>query len=78
MRLKVVRFAYSQGMVRSRAIERVCQAHVTLMALCGMSAPHCTTIAHCVSTLRDDIAPVCAAVLAVCDGLGLIGRDVGD
>ena len=78
MLLKVVLFAYSQGIVRSRAIERVCQEHVTFMALCGMSAPHCATIAHVVSTLRDDIAPVCAAVLAVCDGLGLIGRDVGD
>jgi len=40
MLLKVVLFAYSQGIVRSRAIERVCQEHVTCMALCGMSAPH--------------------------------------
>ena len=39
MLLKVVRFAYSQGIVRSRAIERVCQEHVTFIALCGMSAP---------------------------------------
>ena len=68
MLLKVVLFAYSQGIVRSRAIERVCQEHVTFMALCGMTAPHFTTIAHFVSTLRDDIAQVFAAVLAVCDG----------
>ena len=46
------------------------------MALCGMSAPHFTTIAHFVSTLRDDIAQVFAAVLAVCDGQGLIGREM--
>ena len=32
MLLKVVLFAYSQGIVRSRAIERVCQEHVTCMA----------------------------------------------
>ena len=76
MLLKVVLFAYSQGIVRSRAIERVCQEHVTLMALCGMTAPHFTTIAHVVSTLRDDIAQVFAAVLAVCDGQGLIGREM--
>ena len=76
MLLKVVLFAYSQGIVRSRAIERVCQEHVTFMALCGMSAPHFTTIAHFVSTLRDDIAQVFAAVLAVCDGQGLIGREM--
>ena len=39
------------------------QAHVTLMALCGMTAPHVTTIAHVVSTLRDNIAQAFAAVL---------------
>ena len=76
MLLKVVLFAYSQGIVRSRAIERVCQEHVTFMALCGMTAPHFTTIAHFISTLRDDIAKVFAAVLAVCDGQGLIGREM--
>ncbi len=58
MLLKVVRFAYSQSIVRQRAIERVCQEHVTFMALCGMTAPHFTTIAHFASTLRDDIANV--------------------
>ena len=46
------------------------------MAVCGLAAPHCTTIAHLVRTLRDDLAPVCAAVLAVCDGQGLIGREM--
>ena len=44
------------------------------MARCGMTAPHFTTIAHFVCTLRDDIAKVFAAVLTVCDGQGLIGR----
>ncbi len=46
------------------------------MARCGMTAPHFTTIAHFVSTLRDDIAQGFAAVLAVCDGRGLIGREM--
>ena len=46
------------------------------MALCGMTAPHSTTTAHFVSTLRDDIAQVFAAVLAVCDAQGLIGREM--
>ncbi len=46
------------------------------MALCGMTAPHVTTIAHVVSTLRDDIAQLFAAVLAVCDGQGLTGREM--
>ena len=46
------------------------------MALCGMTAPHLTTIAHFVSTLRDDSAQVFAALLAVCDGQGSIGREM--
>ena len=76
MLLKVVLFAYSQGIVSSRGIERVCQEHVTFIALCGDSAPHFTTIAQFVSTLGEDIAHVFAAVLAVCDHEGLIGRDM--
>ena len=51
--LKVVLFAYSQGIVSSRAIERACREHVTFIALCGDTAPHFTTIAHFVSTLGD-------------------------
>ena len=46
MLLKVVLFAYSQGIVRSRAIERVCQEHVTFVALRGLMASHFTTISH--------------------------------
>jgi transposase len=72
--LKVVLFAYSQGMVSSRQIARACETHITFIALCGDQAPHFTTIAHFVSTLGEDIARVFAAVLAVCDRQGLIGR----
>ena len=74
--LKVVLFAYSQGMVSSRQIERACQEHVTCIALCGDRAPHFTTIAKFVSTLGTDIARVFAAVLAACDAQGLIGREM--
>jgi transposase len=76
MLLKVVLFAYSQGIVSSRAIERACQEHVTFIALCGDTAPHFTTIAHFVSTLGEDIARVFAAVVAICDAQGLIGREM--
>jgi transposase len=74
--LKVVLFAYSQGIVSSRAIERACQDHVTFIALCGDRAPHFTTIAHFVSSLGEDIARVFAAVVAICDAEGLIGREM--
>ena len=76
MLLQVVLFAYAQGIVSSRGIERACREHVTFIALCGDTAPHFTTIAHFVSTLGDDIAHVFAAVLAVCDAQGLIGREM--
>ncbi len=72
--LKVVLFAYAQGMVSSRQIARACQTHVTFIALCGDQAPHFTTVAKFVSTLGADITRVFAAVLAVCDQQGLIGR----
>lgn len=74
--LKVVLAAYAHGIVSSRGIERACQEHVTFIALCGDTAPHFTTIAHFVSSLGDDIARVFAAVVAICDAEGLIGREM--
>jgi transposase len=76
MLLKVVLFAYAQGIVGSRGIEQACREHVTFIALCGDTAPHFTTIAHFVSTLEADIARVFAAVVAICDAQGLIGREM--
>ncbi len=68
--------AYAQGIISSRKIARVCQEHVTFIALCGDQPPHFTTIAKFISTLGEDIARVFAAVLAVCDRQGLIGREM--
>lgn len=76
MLLRIVRFAYARGIVSSRAIARACEDHITFIALSGESRPHFTTIAHFVSSLGDQIAPIFAAVLAVCDRQGLIGRDM--
>jgi transposase len=76
MLLCVVLFAYSRGIVSSRAIARACDEHVTFIALSGDSRPHFTTIAQFVRTLGDQIAPIFAAVLAVCDRQGLIGREM--
>ena len=74
MLLQVVLCAYAHGIVSSRAIARACEEQVTFIALCGDRAPHFTTIAHFISTLGEPIATVFAAVLAVCDRQGLIGR----
>ncbi|MBK8246594.1 MAG: transposase [Gemmatimonadetes bacterium] len=37
--LQVIHCAYAQGIVSSRAIERLCQDHVTFIALCGDQGP---------------------------------------
>jgi transposase len=76
MLLKVVLFAYAQGIVSSRGIARACEEHVTFIALSGDTRPHFTTIADFASTLGADIARVFAAVLAICDREGLIGREM--
>ncbi len=76
MLLKVVLFAYSQGIISSRNIEAVCRDHVTFIALSGDTQPHFTTIAAFVSGLTDDIARVFTQILYLCDRQGLIGREM--
>ena len=76
MLLKVVLFAYSQGIVSSRGIEAVCRDHVTFIALSGDTQPHFTTLAAFVASLADDIARVFTQVLYLCDRQGLIGREM--
>ena len=74
--LKLILFAYSRGIVSSRAIERACREHVTFIALSGDSAPHFTTIAGFIRALGDEIAHLFAEVLFICDAQGLIGREM--
>lgn len=76
MLLKVVLFAYSRGIVSSRAIERACREHVLLVALSGDSVPHFTTIARFVSGLGDEITQVFTEVLLICEREGLIGHEM--
>jgi transposase len=76
MLLKVVLFAYSLGIVSSRTIERACRDHVTFMALSGDNAPHFTTLAAFVSERGEDMQKVFAAVIAICQSQGLIGREM--
>ena len=76
MLLKVVLFAYSLGLVRSRDIERACREHVTFIALSGDSAPHFTTFAAFVSILGAEIGPLFKEILLICDLMGLIGREM--
>ena len=74
--LKVILFAYSRGMIRSREIAQACQENVTFMALSGDSLPHFTTVAAFVRELKDEIANLFTQVLFLCDAQGLIGREM--
>jgi hypothetical protein len=76
MLLKVILFAYSQGIISSRHIERACREHVTFIALCGDSQPHFTTIAAFVSAMTDGISQLFTQILYICDRQGLIGREM--
>lgn len=74
--LKVILLGYARGMVSSRALARACETNVVFMALCGDHAPHFTTIAGFIRHLGDEIAPLFAQVLWLCDRQGLIGREL--
>jgi transposase len=74
--LKVVLLGYARGMVSSRAIAQACERHVTFVALCGLDAPHFTTIARFIARSAEPIAEVFQRVLLVCDTQGLIGREM--
>ncbi|MFH1581727.1 MAG: transposase [Pseudomonadota bacterium] len=71
--LKVVLLAYSRGIIGSRRIEKACRKNITFMALsCGMAPDH-STIAHFLSSMKDEIIGIFLDVLLYCDELQLLG-----
>ena len=71
--LKVVLLAFSRSMIGSRKIERACQENITFMALsCGMAPDH-STIAHFISSMRDEIIQLYSDILLYCEELNLLG-----
>ncbi len=71
--LKIILFAYSRCMVGSRPIERACRENIIFMALsCGFQPDH-STIAHFVSSMKDEIESIFCNVLLVCEELNLLG-----
>ncbi len=74
--LKIILYAYSRGIVSSRAIERACRENVVFMALSCDTQPHFTTIAGFVSSCGEEIVSLFRDVVWVCDELGLIGREM--
>jgi transposase len=74
--LKIILYAYSKGMHRSREIERACRENIIFMALAAMTQPHFTTIAHFISSMKDEIVPLFRDVLTLCYSQGLIEKEM--
>ena len=57
--LKIVLYAYARGITSSRDIEQCCRENILFMALSADSQPHFTTIAHFISSMREDSHHFC-------------------
>ena len=74
--LKIILYAYSQGIVTSRKIAHQCDVNVMFMALSGNIRPHYTTIADFISTMDVKATKIFRDVVLMCDRLGLIGKSM--
>jgi transposase len=74
--LKIILYAYSKGITRSRRIAQCCKENVIFMALSADTQPHFTTIADFISTAREEVIRLFLEVLMVCDEMGLIGKEM--
>ena len=71
--LKIVLLGYSRGLFFSRRIERACCENVTFMAISCNQRPDHSTIASFVSSMKDEILPLFADILLVCEQEKLLG-----
>jgi transposase len=74
--LKIILFAYSRGIISSRAIARCCEENVLFMALSANTRPHFTTIADFISHMDKEVVNLFLQVLLVCDQQNLIGKEM--
>ena len=74
--LKIILYAYSRGITRSRDIARCCEENIIFIALSADTHPHFTTIASFISTMREQITPLFCNVLLICSADGLIGKEM--
>ena len=71
--LKLVLLAYSRGIIGSRKIEKACRENIVFMAIsCGMNPDH-STIAHFLSSMKNEIINIFRDVLLYCDDKELLG-----
>jgi transposase len=71
--LKIILYCYSQGIISSRKIAKMCENHIILKALSYDTEPHYTTISNFISGMNAEIEKVFSEVLLVCQELKLIG-----
>ena len=71
--LKVVLLAYARGIIGSRKIEKACGENITFMALSCGTAPDHSTIAHFISSMREEIIHIFRDVLLYCEEFNLLG-----
>jgi transposase len=74
--LKIILYAYSRGITSSREIAQCCRENVIFMALSADTEPHFTTIAEFISSSGQEITGLFLEVLMICDGMGLIGKEM--
>ena len=72
----MILMAYSRGITSSRDIEQLCRENIIFMTLSRDSRPHFTTIAGFINKLPMQIEDLFAGVLALCDEMGLIGKNM--
>jgi transposase len=72
--LKLILFAYSNGIISSRGIENFAQTNVVAMALCENMTPDFTVIADFVSGMKNEISSVFINILLVASEMDLLGN----
>jgi len=74
--LKLILFAYANGINSSRRIHDFAEHNVQAMALCENEAPDFTVIADFISGMTEQIKPVFINILLVADEMNLLGNTV--
>jgi transposase len=70
--LKIILYCYSLGVISSRKIAKLCEAHMIVKALAEDTEPHYTTISDFVSGMSGEIEKIFTEVLLVCNEMKLI------
>lgn len=74
--LKIIFYAYSLGIIKSRQIARECEVNIMFMALSANARPDHSTICSFLSGMGDKAEILFTKVLLLCDKLGLIGKNM--